>query len=78
MVGGCEMAPDTKQILKDALKLSAVDRANLADHLLSSLDRPDERMDALWREEVEDRINAYRSGEIKAIPLKEVLAKYNK
>ena len=30
------MTTDTSQILKQALKLPAVDRANLADHLLSA------------------------------------------
>lgn len=72
------MPTDTQQILQKALELPIIERANLADHLLSSLDQPDERMDALWREEVENRINAYRSGEIRAVSLKEVLSKYNK
>jgi putative addiction module component (TIGR02574 family) len=70
------MAPDTKHILRDALKLSAVERARLADHLLSSLDQPDENVDALWRKEAEDRLNAYRAGKLKAVPLKEVLEKH--
>lgn len=72
------MTTDTKQILKQALKLPAVDRANLADHLLSSLDQPDEHIDALWREEVDDRISAHQAGELKAISVNEVLAKYKK
>lgn len=72
------MPTDTQQILQKALELPTIERANLADHLLSSLDQPDEHMDAIWREEVENRINAYRSGEIRAVSLKEVLSKYNK
>lgn len=72
------MPTDTKQILKEALELPPVERASLADQLLSSLDKPDEHIDALWRKEVEDRVSAYQSGKIKAVSLKEVLSKYGK
>lgn len=72
------MATNAQQILKEALELPSIERASLADHLLSSLDQPDEHIDALWREEVEGRINAYRSGKIRAVSLKEVLSKYSK
>ncbi len=53
------MVTDTHLILKEALELPAMERASLADHLLSSMDQPDEHIDALWRKEVEDRVNAY-------------------
>jgi len=72
------MATDTQQILKDALELSSKERANLVDYLLSSLDQPDEQIDNLWRKEVEDRINAYRTGKIRSFTLEEVLSKYRK
>ena len=72
------MATNTQQILKEALELPTIERASLADHLLSSLDQPDEHIDALWREEVEDRISAYQSGKIRTVSLKEVLSKYSK
>lgn len=70
------MATNAQQILKEALELPTIERASRADHLLSSLDQPDEHIDALWREGVESRINAYRSGKIRAASLKEVLSKY--
>lgn len=72
------MPTDTKQILKEALELPAIERASLADHLLSSLDQPDEHIDALWRKEVEDRIDAYNAGKMRAISLEEVLSKYKR
>lgn len=72
------MVPNTQQILKEALELPTIERASLADHLLSSLDQPDEHIDTLWRKEVEDRISAYQSGKIRAVSLKEVLSKYSK
>jgi putative addiction module component (TIGR02574 family) len=72
------MAIDTQEILKEALELPSKERASLVDHLLSSLDQPDEQIDNLWRREVEDRINAYRTGKIRSLTLKEVLSKYQK
>lgn len=72
------MTTNTQQILKEALELPSSERASLADHLLSSLDQPDEHLDALWREEVEARISAYQSGKMKTVSLKEVLSKYSK
>ena len=72
------MTTDTKGILKDALELSPMERANLVDHLLSTLDQPDEHIDNLWRKEVEDRIKAYQTGTIKSVTLEEVLSKYRK
>lgn len=72
------MATDTRQILKEALELPAIERASLADQLLSSLDKPDEHIDALWRKEIEDRINAYQAGKMRSVTLEEVLSRYRK
>lgn len=72
------MTTDTNGILKDALELPLIERANFVDHLLSSLDQPDEHIDNLCRKEVEDRIKAYQSGKIKSVILEEVLSKYRK
>lgn len=65
-------------ILKDALTLPADERAELIDTLLSSLDEPDREIDALWVKESNARLDAYDRGELKAIPLADVLAKYGK
>lgn len=72
------MTAETKQILKDALALPPIERANLVDYLLSSLDQPDEHIDSLWRKEVEERIDAYQSGRMKSVSLEDVLLKYRK
>ena len=66
----------SKEILKEALNLSPTEKAELIDRLLSSLDKPDKELDKLWAEEVEDRIDAYDSGKIKALTIQEVLKKY--
>jgi putative addiction module component (TIGR02574 family) len=59
-----------------ARKLSPAERLELVDDILASLDEPDPNIDKLWVREAEDRLAAYRRGEIKAIPLEQVLAKY--
>lgn len=70
------MSIETRQILDLAMGLPALEKACLVDQLLSSLDEPDEAIDALWRKEVEDRIQAYRAGKLQSVSLIDVLAKY--
>jgi len=72
------MTAETKNILNDVLKLPPTERAILADKILSSLDQPDEEIDALWRKEVEDRVAASKKGLINTVSLKDVLSKYQK
>lgn len=72
------MTGTTLEVLQDALKLSPEERAALAEQILSSLEQPDERIDNLWRKEVEDRIKAYKEGKLKSVSLNDVLAKYQK
>ena len=67
------MIRNSNKVVSDALALPPRTRARLAEKLLESLDDPRQReIDHLWAEEVEDRIDAYERGELKAIPGKEV------
>jgi len=68
------VSPET--ILEEALSLQPTQRAKLIDKLLSSLDQPDATFEALWAEEAESRLDAYARGELSAVSLEEVLAKY--
>jgi putative addiction module component (TIGR02574 family) len=70
------MTETTKTLSVEARKLSPAERIDLVDDILASLDEPDPAMDRLWAKEAEGRMAAYRKGEIRAIPLEEVLAKY--
>jgi putative addiction module component (TIGR02574 family) len=72
------MSTGTREILDRVMELSAVEKARLIDQLLSSLDEPDETIDALWGKEVEDRIQTYQAGDLKSVSLSDVLAKYRK
>jgi putative addiction module component (TIGR02574 family) len=48
----------------------------LVDQILDTLDERDESLDVQWAQEAESRLAAYRRGEVQAIPLSEVIAKY--
>jgi putative addiction module component (TIGR02574 family) len=68
-----------ENLLEEALKLSPVERAELVESLLSSFEfRSRKSIDALWAQEVEDRINAFEQGEIEAIPAEKVFAELEK
>ena len=66
----------TDNVFKEALTLRPSEKAHLIDKLIYSLDKSDKEIDKLWAKEVEDRIDAYDQGKIKAISLKKVLNKY--
>ena len=68
------MPESAKVILHQALKLPSHDRAALVDGLIASLDKPDPALDALWLKEAEDRLAAYRAGELGAIDAERVFA----
>jgi putative addiction module component (TIGR02574 family) len=69
------MTEAAKELSAKARKLSPAERLELVDDLLASLDEPDAQIDRLWAKEAEERLAAYRRGEIKAVPLQEVLAR---
>lgn len=47
----------------------------LVELILDSFDEPDASMDALWAKEADDRLAAYRHGEIRTVTLSDVVAK---
>ncbi len=69
------MNNEVKSVIDQALNLSAEERAMLAEQLLNSLESPDAELDKLWAEEAESRLDAYRNGELRGIPLADVLKK---
>ena len=70
------MSQTTKALSEQAVQLPPVERMALVEHILDSLDAPDPSMDALWAREADDRLAAYRRGEVRAVALSDVLAKY--
>jgi len=65
-----------KKILDEIMALPPKGKVELVDVLLTSLDVPDQEIDRLWQDEVENRIDAYQRGEIKTLKIEEVLRKY--
>jgi len=72
------MAASAKAVLDQALKLPPNDRAALVENLILSLDKPDTALDDQWRKEAEDRLAAYRSGELAAVDAEKVFAELGK
>ena len=68
----------SKDIFEQALELSSKERANLIEKLIKSMDQPDEKMDALWKDECEERLNKYQQGSIETQSVKEVFRRYNR
>ena len=66
------MSELAEKLIQQALGLSADERAEVAERLLSSLEPPLSPIDRLWAQEAEDRIDAYERGEIEAIPAEDV------
>lgn len=65
-----------KKLTEQASLLPPVERAELVEGVLQSLDTADLDPDQLWVEEAEDRLAAYRRGELKALDFDETLAKH--
>ncbi len=68
------MATSIQDVKAAALDLSAEDRAELAQRLLSSLDR-DPEVEAAWNEEIRQRVAELEAGTVTTIPAEEVFAK---
>ncbi|MDX2144776.1 MAG: addiction module protein [Rhodospirillaceae bacterium] len=70
------MTDAAKRLSIAARNLPPGDRLELVEQLLDSLDATDSATDAVWAKEAQDRLVAYRRGEIEAVSLASVLAKY--
>lgn len=55
-----------KLLAEKALSLSPVERIQLVETILVSLDKPDTSIDKIWIEEAEKRYLAYKQGKLKA------------
>ena len=71
------MSDAAKILIDQALELSGLERAVVAEQLLLSLDQPNPEIDAIWAAEVEFRLAAYQNGETEALPLSDVFSKYD-
>lgn len=70
------MSVTINSVVNQALELTASERSNVIEKLLTSLDAPDDAIDTIWGKEADARIEAYEKGEIAVIPVREVFKKY--
>jgi putative addiction module component (TIGR02574 family) len=63
------MLSKIKEIKEEVLRLPSHERAQLAEHLISSLDEEEDlEAEKLWIEEAERRYREYKEGKVKAKP----------
>jgi len=62
----------TRELLEQARKLDPAERLELVDAVLQSLDRPDPAIDAVWLEEAERRLAAYRAGRVRGVSAEDI------
>jgi putative addiction module component (TIGR02574 family) len=70
------MSVKSKEVLKEVLELPAIERAEIVDEIISSLDTPDKSIEKTWKKEINARLKAYREGRAETVSAEEVLAKY--
>ena len=63
-----------KNLIAEAKKLTPVERIELIDEVLATLEPDQAEVDRLWVIEVNDRLEAFKRGEITARDAREVLA----
>ncbi|MGR3318012.1 MAG: addiction module protein [Candidatus Anammoxibacter sp.] len=66
----------TKELKHKALTLKDLDKIQLVEILLDSIDRPDHEVEKEWIKESENRYKAYREGKIKGIPYSKIQRKH--
>ena len=55
------------ELLEQALTLNVNE-----NELFKSIDKPDEEIDQIWEDEADKRLEAYRKGEIKVVPMEDI------
>ncbi len=71
------MSKLSNAVLQQALELSPIEKAQLIEGLLVSLDTPDPSLDKVWAAEADERITSYEIGEIGVSLAEKVLGKYS-
>lgn len=62
----------TRDVLEMAMELKPEEKFLVVEGLLKSLDEPDTRLEDIWSEEAERRLQAYRTGSLKGVPMDEI------
>ena len=65
-----------KYLLENAMKLRPVERAQLIESLMISLEKPDLEIESIWEEEAIKRYEAFKEKRVKVRDLDEVMKRY--
>ncbi len=71
------MTTTAEALSAQAALLTPAELMHVVERILYILYQPDAALDTLWAHEASDRLAAYRRGEIKAVALSDVIAKYS-
>ncbi len=63
-------------LIREATNLPPLDKLQLVDYLLESLDMPDTNIEKMWADESSRRWEGYKAGEISSVSAAEVFEKY--
>lgn len=61
-----------QEIIEQVVALTPEERFLVVEGILESLDAPDKAIDAVWAQEAERRLKAYRNGKLEGIPMEDV------
>jgi len=64
-------------VYKEALIMKPVEKVQLIEKLILSLDMPNKSIEQQWEKEAESRVQAYKEGILKTVSSQEVFAKYD-
>jgi putative addiction module component (TIGR02574 family) len=67
---------ESQDIVKQALALDPSKRFEVAEEILHSLDQPDPAINAVWLQEAQRRLAAYRAGQVQGIPAEDIFGHF--
>ncbi len=62
-----------KSLVEHILSLEPAERMRLLDIIHGSLEKPDAKIDELWFDEAEKRLQAFKAGKVEGVPAEKVL-----
>lgn len=67
-----DYSKEARELTTQALKLKPEERIVLVESIIASIQKPDAKIDEIWAEEAEKRLEAYRNGRLQGIPMEEM------
>jgi len=67
-----------EEIFLDVSSLKSLDKLQLVEKILTSLNPIDKNIETIWATEAEDRLEAYDQGLLSTVSAKDVFEKYQK